>query len=193
MFIAIEDNLTYLHFGFLVDFDIENHLILASYVVTLNNINLGILVSLIVEILLGQNLSTVNHVGRNLCTTHNAQLTFHIVTFRLLQTIVVDSADTRTGSQMYAEIDFLVDNRVGCDGNLRKQTMLPITLNGFSNFSAWHVNNLSDAQSRQSCQYIVLIAFNSFHGQSANLQMARRACIRDVGVDNLVLRKGSDK
>ena len=64
--VAFENNLADLHLRFLVDVDIEDDLILAGDVVALDNLDFGIVIALVVEVFLGQDLRTVNHVGRNL-------------------------------------------------------------------------------------------------------------------------------
>ena len=103
---TVKDNATHLHLVLLVDVDIQNHLVLSCHIVALGNINLRVLVTLLVEIALGQNLRAVNHVGRNLRTLHNTELGLHIFALRLLQTYIINGTHARAKSQMDAEIDF---------------------------------------------------------------------------------------
>ena len=150
LFVAFEDDLAHLHLGFLVDDDVEDDFVLAGHVVALDNFDLGIVVTLVVEIFLGQDLGTVNHVGRNLCTAHDAQLVVHVLALGLLQSGVVDGADTGTGCQMDAEVDFGTYDGVGCDSDLREQSVPPISTDGLGNLCTRHADGLSDGEARES-------------------------------------------
>ena len=66
MCVAVEDNLTNLHLLLLVDINVEDDLVLAGNIITLYDIDFGVLIAFVIEVFLGQNLGTVNHVGRNL-------------------------------------------------------------------------------------------------------------------------------
>ena len=60
--ITVKDDIPNLHLLFLIDDNVKNHLVLLRYVFTLLDFYFRILESLIVKILLGENLCTVNHV-----------------------------------------------------------------------------------------------------------------------------------
>ena len=81
LLVALEDDAAHLHLRLLVNIDIENHLVLAGDVVALHNLNLCILITLVVEVFLGQNLSAVEHVGGNLAAFHDTKLSLHVLTF----------------------------------------------------------------------------------------------------------------
>ena len=98
--IALDDNVAHLHLLFLVDDNIENYLVLVRHIITLVDGNLGIFVTLVVEIALGQDFGTVEDVWRHLPTLDDTQFLLHILTLRLLQTDIVDSRDTRTYRQL---------------------------------------------------------------------------------------------
>ena len=188
LLVAFEDNVANLHLLFLVDIDIENHLVLACHVIALTDIDLHILEALVLKVLTSQNLSTVSNI---LCQRHtlgHTQLRLHVLALALLDAIVVNLADTRTQGQVDAEIDLGIDDGVGCDADFREQTMLPIALHGLGNLATWDVNHLSHRQSGEVGQHIVLITFDTFDGQTCNLTLARGAGIADLGVFNLVLR-----
>ena len=116
--VTIEDDLANLHLGFLVDAYIKNHLVLASDIIALRDVYLGVVIAFVVEVFLGKDLGAVNHVRSNLTAFHDTQLCLHVLLLALLQTIVVDGADTRTGSQMDAEIHLATHDGVGRDGYL---------------------------------------------------------------------------
>ena len=145
--VAIDDDAAHLHLGLLVDGDVEDDLVLAGDVVALGDFDFGIVIALVVEIFLGQDLGAVYHVGSDLCATHDAQLAVHVLALGFLQTGIVDGADTRTGSQMDAEIDLGTYDGVGRDGDLREQSVSPIATDGFGNLRAWYADGLSDGQS----------------------------------------------
>ena len=119
-FVTIKDNLANLHLWLLVNSHVEDDFILTRYVVALCDIDFGVVIAFIIEVLLGKNLGAVNHVWRNLTAFHDAQLGLHVFAFGLLQTIVVDGADTWASSQINAEIYLVANNRVGSDRNLRE-------------------------------------------------------------------------
>ena len=112
---SVEDYLAHLHLRLLVDGDVEDDLVLARHVVTLHNLHVGVLIAFVVEVLLGQDFRTVNHVWGNLISLHDAQLGLHVLTLRLLQPVVVDAADAGTGGQMDAEIHLGANDGVGAD------------------------------------------------------------------------------
>ena len=94
--VAFDEYLAHLHLLLLVDDYIEDNLIFLRYVVTLDNLDVGVLESLVVEVFLCKNLCAVNHVRRNLCAFEQSELLLHVRTLRLLQSHVVDGGDTRS-------------------------------------------------------------------------------------------------
>ena len=92
-----------------------------------------VLVSLLVEILLGKYLGAVDHVRRDLTTFHDTQFRFHVLALGFLDTVVVDGADTGTHAQVDAEVDLGADDRVGGDAHLREKTITPVALDGLGN------------------------------------------------------------
>ena len=131
--VALDVYLAYLQFLFLVDHHVEDYLVLASHVLALVYVYLGVLVAFLVKILLGQNLGTVYRVGRHLHTFEQTQLGLHILTLRLLQTDVVDGRHARTHLQIDVQIDFVSYQRVGIDFHLREEAVLPVALHGVGN------------------------------------------------------------
>ena len=95
----MENDTAHFHLRLLVDIDVENHLILVGYVVALQNLYLGVLVALLVEVSLCQCLGAVQDVRRDVAALHNTKLRLQVFALRLLQTIVVDGADTGAQSQ----------------------------------------------------------------------------------------------
>ena len=71
-------------------YHIKDYLSLVSHVITLVNLDVGILETLVVEVFLGKNLGTVQHVRSNLRTLHHTEFLLHVFTFALLQTDVID-------------------------------------------------------------------------------------------------------
>ena len=90
LLITLDDDLMNTNLLLLVNNDIKNYLILLRNILTLIDLDISILISLIIEILLGKNLRTVEHVWSNLATLEQAQFLLHILYLRLLQTDIVD-------------------------------------------------------------------------------------------------------
>ena len=88
--VALNDNLAHLHLLLLVNLDVKYHLILSRYVVALAYVYLSILITLVVEIVFGQQLSTVYHVRRNLVALKKSELCLKVLTFRLLHTYIIN-------------------------------------------------------------------------------------------------------
>ena len=115
LFITIKDNAANLHLGFLIDIDIEHHLILTRYIIALTDINLSILIAFIIKILCGQDLSTVNEVLRQTHALGHTQFVLQILALALLHTMIFNIGDTRTQGQMDTKIDLRIHDRVGGD------------------------------------------------------------------------------
>ena len=118
LLVTLDSDLVYLHLHLLIDGDIEIHLILVGHIVALHDGNLSILVTLVVEILLGKNLGTVDHVRRNLIALQQTQFLLHVLTLALLQSDIVDIGNTRTDRQVDMQVDLITDERVGRDDYL---------------------------------------------------------------------------
>ena len=145
--VAFEDDVAHLHLRLFVDAEVQYHLVLARHVVALGDVDDGIVVSFLVEILLGQNLGAVQHVRCNLRTLHDAQACLHVFTFRFLQTVEVDGRSTRPCGQVDAQVYLRPHDGVGRDGYFREEAVLPIALDGFGDFRARHFDSLSHGQS----------------------------------------------
>ena len=118
LFVTLDGDLVHLHLHLLIDGDIKIHLILVGHIVALHDGDLGILVTLVFEILLGKDLGTVDHVRRDLVTFQQAQFLLHVLTLALLQTDIVDIGNTRTDGQVDVQVDLITDERVGRDDYL---------------------------------------------------------------------------
>ena len=105
LLVALKDDFAYAHLRFLVDGNIQDNLVFAGHIITLDNLDFSILITFFVKVFLGKNLGTVQHVRCNLTAFHDAKLGLHVLTLRFLQSIVVDGADTGTRSQVNAKIN----------------------------------------------------------------------------------------
>ena len=83
-FVALDGDCAHLHLLFLVDDDVEYHLVFLGNVVALYDLYVGVLETLVVKILCGKYFGTVNHVGRDLSSLQQAEFLLHIGAFRLL-------------------------------------------------------------------------------------------------------------
>ena len=159
--VAFDEYLAHLHLLLLVDDDVEDNLIFLRYVVTLDNLYVGVLESLVVEVFLGKNLRAVNHVRRNLCAFEQSEFLLHVRTFRLLQSHVVDGRDTRSHLEVDMEVGLVLYERVNGNGHFREESVLPVVLDGVRYLVARQINLLSHGQSRDAGKHIVLIAIGS--------------------------------
>ena len=89
---------------------------------------------------------------------------------------------------MDAKVDLVANDRVCRDADLREESVAPVALHSLGDLGAWHFHLLSDRETGESCEHIVFIAFDTLHGNAANLTGTRGTGIGDVGVDDLVLR-----
>ena len=90
MLITCDVNLSNLNLLVLVDVYIHDNFILTSRVVTLNNINISILESLIVKVTLDDNLCLIHHIRCYLVTLDKSHLGIEVITFTLLNTIYIN-------------------------------------------------------------------------------------------------------
>ena len=107
-----------LHLRFLVDIDVEQNLILVFWVLHLYDVDLSVLITLLVEIFLGQDLGSVDDVSCQAHAFHHTEFGLHIFTFRLLDAVITDGADSRTHAQVDTKVNLRTDDRVGCDAHL---------------------------------------------------------------------------
>ncbi len=105
--------MTHLHLLLLVNDNVKDDLVLVGEVIFLVYLDIGILVAFVVEIFLSKDFSTVDHVRRDLSTFKDTELLLHILTLRLLQTIVVDRRYTRPWLEGDMQIDLIAHDRVG--------------------------------------------------------------------------------
>ena len=103
--------------------------------------------------------------------------------------MVVDTADTGTHTEVDTEVDLAAHDGVGGDAYLREESVAPIALHGLGDLGTGHIDHLSDTESGESCQHIVLIAFDTLDGDASDLTAAGHTGIGDVGVDDLVLSR----
>ena len=185
--VTLDGNLVNLCFLLLIHHYVEDDMILFCHILALVDLDIGILKAFIVEIFLGQNLSTVYHVRSQLSTFHHTQLLLHILTLALLQTDIVDIGDTWTYRQIDVQIEFITHNRVGSHSHLREQAMLPIAFYRIGNIITRHFYLLAYRQARDTGEYIVFISLDTRHIDASYGQCTRSTGIRDVWVYYLVL------
>ena len=117
--VSVEDQLVYAHLILLVDIHVEDNLV-STFLFLLNDVDLGILVTLVIEIFLSQDLGTVNDITRETHAFYHTQLGLHIIALGFLDAMIADVADTGTQTQVDTEVYLITDDRVGCNANLRE-------------------------------------------------------------------------
>ena len=116
--ITVEDDTVYLHLGLFVDIHIEQHLVLVTWVLCLQDVDLRVLITLLIEVFLGEDLRTVHNVTGETHALHDTQFRLQVFALSLLHTVIADGVDTGAHAQMDAEIDFRTYDRVGGDADL---------------------------------------------------------------------------
>ena len=187
LLITHEGDLVDFHLGLLVDIDVKAHLPRVFGIFRLNDIDLGILVAFLVEVFLGKNLGTVDDVTRQTHAAYHTELLLHVLTLRLLDTMIGDRTDAGTKAEMDTEIYLVANDGVGSDAHLREQSIAPIAFDGFGDLTARNLDLLADSQSGKTSKHIVLIAFDTLNGNAADLARTGCAGIGDVGIDDLIL------
>ena len=188
--VAVDDDIADFNLFLLVDGHVEDHIVLLARVIALHDRDVGILIAFIVEVFLCQDLGAVDHVGRNLVAFQQTQLLLHVLTLRLLQSNIVDVAHSGAHRQVDMQIHLVANQRVGCDGHVREQSVLPIALHGLGDFCAGQFDFIANGKSGYSGQHIVLVSLDTRNVQSGDGAGARRTGIGDVGIDDFFL--GSD-
>ena len=189
LLVALDDDIANLHLLLLVHNNVQNHVILLADIVALHDFDIGILESLIVEILLRQHLSAVDCIRMYAHASQQTQLLLHIVALALLQSDIVDSRDAGTSGQRDMQPNAIAYDGIGRNAHIREQPVPPIALHGVGDGRTRHFNLLTYGQSRDTRQHEIFIAFNSRHVDSTKNQRAGCSGIRDVGIDDFVLRE----
>ena len=105
--ITVDDDAPHLHLLFLVDDDIDDHMILLCDIFTLHDLNLCILESFVIKVLFGKDFRTVERIGVSTHTLQQTEFLFHVLTLRLLQSYVVDGRDTWTGGECDVQVNLV--------------------------------------------------------------------------------------
>ena len=187
LFVAFDVDGAHLHLLLLVDHHVKDHAVLLRYVLALQNFNVGILKAFVVKVFLGKDLRTVDDIRVYAHTLCHTEFLLHILTLRLLQTNIVDLRHTRTCSQRDVKPDTVAHDGIGGDGDIREQAVTPVALHGISNLRTRHLDFLSDGQTGDTCECIVLVAFHTGNVDTTQYQGARCAGIRDIRKLNDVL------
>ena len=103
--VTIEIDAVNLHLGFLVDVHIKQHLVLVAWVLHLHDVDLCILITLLIEVFLGQDLRTVYDVTCQTHASHHTEFGLQILALRLLHTVIADGVDAGAHAQMDTEIN----------------------------------------------------------------------------------------
>ena len=168
-------------------------MVFVGHVVALGNGDFGILESLVVEVSLSQNLRAVDHVGVQGHAHGHAELVLHVLALRLFQSDVVDGRYFRSWSKIEVQIHLLADERVDSHRHVGEQSVTPVTLHGISNLAAGNIDLVANGQSGNTCQLIVLIAFNAGNIDTCQSSGDGRAGIRDFRMNDFLLCPQSEQ
>ena len=178
--VAFDVDVAHLHLLLLVDHHVEDDAIPLRHVLALQDFDVGILEALVVEILLGKNLRTVDDVRMNAHALCHTELLLHVLTLRLLQADIVDFRHTRTSCQRDVKPDAVANDGVGGNRHVREQSVTPIALHSVGDLCARHLDLLTDGQTRDSRKGIVLVAIHARDVDASQHECAWCAGIGDV-------------
>ena len=65
------------------------------------------------------------------------------------------------------EIDFAVDDGVGFNGNVREESLFPVTLYGIADFRSGHFVGVSYNEVRDVDKQFVIVSFDAVNGESS--------------------------
>ena len=116
--VTVDEDVSHLHLVLFVDIYVEYDLVFLSHVVSLHDVDFGVLVAFVVKVFLCEYLCAVNHVWSNLRPLHDAEFRLHVLTFRLLDAVVVDGAYSRAQREVEAEVNLRTDEGVCRDCHL---------------------------------------------------------------------------
>ena len=193
LFVALDDDVSHLHLLFFVDDNVENHVVFLRHVVALHHVDFGVLKAFFVEIFLGEQFGAVEHIRMDAQSRRHAEPLLQILFFRLFHADVVDFRHTRTTCQRNVQIDAVSDDGIGGNGDLREESVPPITLHGVGDLRARHFDFLSDGQTRNACDGEVFVTVHSRHVDAAENQRARRSGVGNVGEFDDILGMRSEK
>ena len=89
--------------------------------------------------------------------------------------------------KLYVQIHLVAHYGVGRYLHEGEQTMPPIPLHGISDFVSWDRNLLSNLQSRDTGEHVVLISLDTRHAHASENKLTWCSGIGYVGVNYLVL------
>jgi hypothetical protein len=83
-----------------------------------------------------------------------------------------------------AEIHFGAYDRVGGDGSLGEEPVLPVSLDGLGDFGAGYADLLADGESGESDEHVVFVSLDTLDGDASDFALPGCAGIGDVGIDD---------
>ena len=150
-----------LQFLVFIYLDVEDNVVLVDHILALADVDFSVLIALVIEILLGDELRAVDHVGRNLSTLEQSEGVFEVGLLALLHTTIIDGGDTGARLEVDMQIDVVANDRVGCDRDVREESVFPIALHGIRDGIARNLDLLPDLQTGDIREHIVLVAFHT--------------------------------
>ena len=175
--ITLHPYLTYDNLAILPNIDRHNHLVRRSRIILLQDLNLSILVSLLIEIPLSQNLRTVDHIRRQLIVLDQPQLRLQILPITLLHPSITYLRDTRARHEFDTQISRIINNRIHPHRHVRKQAILPIPLDSPRNLSSRHRYTVPHADTRQTHQHLLVKIRQALHRDTFDHNLTWRTTI----------------
>ena len=145
--VAVNGDGVHLDLLLLIHIDVEDNLTRVVDIVTLKQVDVGILETLLVVVAADDDFGLVNHVGIDLISLHQADFALKVFALGFLDAVVVDLSQTGTRSKLDIQIDLIADELLGRDFDVGEQAVLPKALGGLCDFLSWNTYDLSDRES----------------------------------------------
>ena len=157
------------NFFFLIDIDIDNHLIFMRQVIFLQNLHIDIIETFLFEVFLYQQFCTVYQVGRNLISLYQSQLKLKIFPLRFLYSVIIDLRNTGTLFQADIQPRFIAIYLGNLNSYIRKQPLFPETLYSPGNIISRNFHRFPHSKPRKAYQDIIFIIFYPRYRYTGNL------------------------
>ena len=171
-----------LDFLFLIDINVNDHLVFVGEVVGLLDIHLGIFEALLFEMFLDNRRGAVYDIGRYLVSFDQAQTHFQVFPFALFDTVIIDLRDTGLLFQLDFEPRFIAIGFGPFDNHIREESLPPKFLGGIGNSVTRDFNDLSHFETRIPDQHIIFIVGGSGNGNPGDLVFLGNCRIDDFRI-----------
>ena len=147
----------------------------------LYDVDFCVFVALLFVVFQNAALGSIHQVGRNLIAGTEGDACFDFLSFRLLHSREVDGGDAGLCGEADVEIDGVAHEAVGVNLHIGEKPLLPIVADGLTDAFARNLISTAHFQPGNVEQQIVVIAFDTIDGHTAQDILLRLCGIDDFG------------